>query len=115
MKAAVTGYITAVINSYARSIETLKPNKAPEHIISRFKTIREELNDLLDFVEDIPEGAKDPITLTINLNSNEEVKILRKRVRELEDSCENMNEVQINQLNRIRELQDHIKSLEGKR
>lgn len=114
MKAAVTGYITAVINNYTRSIETLKSNKAPEHMISRFQTIREELNDLLDFVEDIPEGAKEPITLTIDINSNEEVEILRKRVIELEDSCENMNEVQINQLNRIRELQDYIKNLEGK-
>lgn len=60
-------------------------------------TIREELNDLLDFVEDIPDESKEPIILAITSDSNNEtVEILRKRVRELEDSCENMSQVERN-------------------
>lgn len=106
MKALIIGYITAVINNYTRSIETLKECGASEGAIKRFETIREELNDLLDFVEDIPEWSKEPVTLNITINSNEEVEILRKRIRELEDSCENMCEVQKNQLKRIEYLKD---------
>lgn len=36
MKSAVIGYITAVINNYTRSIETLKECKASEGAIKRF-------------------------------------------------------------------------------
>lgn len=73
MKAAVTGYITAVINNYTRTIDNLRDNKVEGMAIRRYETIREELSDLLDFVEDIPEENK-----------------------ELEDSCENMSQVERN-------------------
>lgn len=95
MKAAVTGYITAVINNYTRAIENLKTVKTAPITISKYETIREELNDLLDFIEDIPEETGGPITVVLNSN-NEEVEILRKRIRELEDSCENMAQVEKN-------------------
>lgn len=107
MKAAVTGYITAVINNYTRTIENLKKNKVPEHMLRRYETIREELNDLLDFIEDIPEETSGPITVILNSN-HEEVEILRKRIRELEDNCENDCTI-------IRNLNNKIRILEGNR
>lgn len=66
MKQAITGYITAVINNYTRAIENLRQNKVDNMIIRRYKTIREELSDLLDFVEDIPEERKEPVAIVLS-------------------------------------------------
>lgn len=101
MKELIIGYITAVINNYTRTIDTFKQYNAANGSIRRFETIREELNDLLDFVEDIPEETKEPYTIIFRTDSEEEVNILRKRIRELEDSCENMCEIERNLRNKI--------------
>lgn len=91
MKAAVTGYITAVINNYTRTIENLRDNKVEGMAIRRYETIREELSDLLDFIEDIPEENKEPVTVVLNSN------------------CENVCEVERNQLNTIAKQEEEIK------
>lgn len=66
VKAAITGYITAVINNYTRAVENLKKNKAPAHTFSKYQTIIEELNDLLDFIEDLPEEKHESIIITFD-------------------------------------------------
>lgn len=127
MKALIIGYITATINHYTRSIETLKECKASDGSVRRFETIREELNDLLDYVEDIPEEIKEPITVVFS--NNDELDKLKKYIRELEDKCENSEAMNKNLNKQVLELRDNnrawqeacimlrekVDSLEGKR
>ena len=101
MKEAITGYITGVINCYTRSITKL--NKLYVEDIKRFEAIRDEFSDLLDFVEDLPEQ-----------HNSEENKVLRKQIIELEKNCEGDCKVIMVLYNRIRELEEKLKNLEGK-
>jgi archaellum component FlaC len=131
MKAEITGYITAVINNYTRTIERLKELQVNDLHLLRSESFRKELNDMLDFVTDIQEEK--PQTAQIVEDLAKEIKrlenkladdwktfdkiavangIYRNRIRELEESCENMCQVQRNQLNKIEFLENHIKNLE---
>lgn len=113
MKSAITGYITAIINEHTRKIENLKAVKAGAETVKRAMEIREQWNDLLDYVADIPEETKKPITVTFNSN-NDEVDKLKKYIRELEDCCENMSEVERNLHKKILELKDNNRMWEAK-
>ncbi|KGI39134.1 hypothetical protein KY54_04225, partial [Clostridium tetani] len=59
---------------------------------------------ILDYVTDLKEENNQPITVV--LNSNGEVEFLKKRIRELEESCETDNEVIEKQHRKIKELQN---------
>lgn len=63
-----------------------------------------DLTDILDYVTDLKEENNQPITVV--LNSNGEVEFLKKRIRELEESCETDNEVIEKQHRKIKELQN---------
>jgi len=93
------GYITSMINGCERGITYMEKSRIPALSIETAKAYRDELTDLLSFVEDIPVQKQGPIT--INLGDPETVRILKKEIGELEDSCENMCEVQKNQLKKI--------------
>lgn len=55
VKQAITGYITGMINNHYRIIESMKKNGFKDHSIQLHENCINELNDLLDFVGDIPE------------------------------------------------------------
>jgi hypothetical protein len=65
MKKIITGYITAMINSYTRTITRLESIGANTNNIKTLEAAREDLNDLLDFVEDLP-GEKEQIIVVLN-------------------------------------------------
>lgn len=89
MKAEITGYITALINVKELNVKRIKRSN-PNIDIKAHQNSIEELSCLLDFVEDVPEEM-DHITVVVK---DEEADLLRKRIRELEDSCENMCEIE---------------------
>lgn len=89
MKQSIIGYVTALTNVHADMLDKIPTNTRGTSVHGMFLN---ELNALLDFIEDIPE--ENP--LVINLNSIEETEFLRKRIRELEESCESMCEVEKN-------------------
>ena len=117
MKEGIVGYITGIINSHQRKIEVMT-GKATEYSIHQQKCFKSELSDLLDYVIDIPEETVTDTYIEINrlrdileekqVRSEDlafEIIILRQRVAELEESCENMCEVE-------RNLQQKIKHFE---
>lgn len=96
MKDMLIGYITALINNQDRKIESLKENKVDEITIENFNSFKGILEDLLIFTEDSSE---------IEICSlKEEATMLRKRVQELEESCEDMCEIEQNLHNQIANL-----------
>lgn len=88
MKAEIIGYVTGMINSYERTISQYKKDELPKEKYKSFDLVKEELSDLLDFAQDIPE----------------ETDRLNKRIAELEESCENMNDIEKNLHLQIKEL-----------
>jgi len=58
------------------------------------------------------EESKQPITVV--LNNNDEVNKLKKYIRELEDCCENMSEVERNLHKKILGLKDNNRMWEAK-
>lgn len=107
MKEAITGYITGVINRYTRSIERLKKCGAPATATNNLVLIKEEFSDLLEFVINIPDDSQ---TLMLNFNAvledkEYEITILKQRAAELEESCENIYEVERNLHKKIERLE----------
>lgn len=93
MKDQITGYLTAVINGYERTICKLNTLKISTSEINKYENFKDVLCDLLDFVEDLEEEKK-----------IEEAEGLRKRIRELEESCENDCKIIRNLHKQIEEL-----------
>jgi len=92
LKEIIIALLTIAVNRYERTkVDNL----------SKISIIK-DLTDILDYVEDIQEEKLNPIQVTFHKNSNEE--LLRKRIRELEDSCENFAEVERNLLNKNGQL-----------
>ncbi|ACA55207.1 hypothetical protein FDC45_13105 [Clostridium botulinum] len=86
MKQAITGYITALINMYSDG-----------NVEEKFV---QQLNDLLDYVADLKEENREDITRVV-LNNNIEITKLQEYIKELEESCENNNEVTRQQWEKI--------------
>jgi hypothetical protein len=85
MKREILGYISALVNLYDKEI----PKGHPPLI--HLQGVQKSIDDLYEFVIDIEdEEAKEPV---VAVDNNGLVKILRKRVLELEESCQNDNEV----------------------
>lgn len=98
MKEIIIALLTIAVNRYERAkVDSLSK-----------RSIINDLTDILDYVEDIQEEKINTIQTTFHENSNEE--LLRKRIRELEDSCENFVEVERNLLNRKEVLEDTIRA-----
>ncbi|WP_373899309.1 hypothetical protein ACER0A_002070 [Haloimpatiens sp. FM7315] len=95
MKQAIMSYITALINVHNNALERITDRATNSNI----KTFINELNDLLNFIADSPEEKH--ITIILNKKDNE---TLRKRIKELEESCENMCEVERNLHEQIKQL-----------
>ncbi|MEW9093982.1 MAG: hypothetical protein AB2417_02770 [Clostridiaceae bacterium] len=121
MKDQIIGYLTAMINSYenrtAKIINNV-PVTGMQKAISEtrrehMKGFIEDLNDMLDFVEDIREEDEDPIIVNIYRN-NDEIKKSRKYIKELEEGCELNNEVILKQFKRIQSLENENKQLQEK-
>ena len=100
IKDVVIALLTTTINRY--SDLRFSGNMIPREIIIK------DLTGTLDYVADIPED-KQPITVV--LGNNEEVERLKSYIRELEDSCENMNQVEKNLAKQIEELKDENQRL----
>ena len=118
MKDKITGYITGVVNNHIRIVASMKKNDFSRALIQSHQNYTNQLNDLLDYVMDIPEETVIDTYVEINrlrdILAKEEVSsedmafeiiILKQRVAELEESCENMSEVE-------RSLQQEIGNLE---
>lgn len=101
MKKEITAYITGVINSYTKTVAILNENNAFNTNLNSFVAVKEEFSELLNYVMDIPEENKEQLISNFNISlENENLKQtnakLLSRVMELEESCENMNEVERN-------------------
>lgn len=103
MKKEITGYITASINNYERNIKRMHTLKANAIEIKKYENFANELNDLIDYVTDIPEESQEPITVVLN---NTEVETLKNRINELEETCIANNEVIDTQFKRIKEQKE---------
>lgn len=100
MKEEITGYLTGMIDSSNRGVEFLKEVGQPTTIIEICEGHVLGLSDLLDFVEDISEEEQ------VHGDSIAEINLLRKRIRELEDSCENMCVIEKNLHKQLAMLKD---------
>ena len=101
MKKEITGYIQGVINSYSRTIERLKVSGVPITSTNSFQSFKEEFSDLLEFVIDIPEEKEESI---MSFNIALENGAIKRRITELEEFCENLNEVEGNLHREIEKL-----------
>jgi myosin heavy subunit len=111
MKAKIIAYITALSDVNRRFLEEVKgtsDREAKGQYIA-VESMTKDLDNLIDFIEDIPSELNEPIMLI--LNNIEEAQILRKRIRELEDSCENMNDVEKNLHQKINKLEEETEKL----
>jgi hypothetical protein len=103
MKEQIIGYVTALVDTNSGTIN---------------QSMVRCLNNLLEYVIDIPEESKEVSILNFNLSlENENLKQsnakLLNRVMELEESCENMNEVEINLHKRVQALIDNNETLDN--
>lgn len=114
MKKEITSYLTALINTHKNA---LSPDTSILVNSYNRKAIK-ELNDLFEFVKAIPEDKVTDTYVEINrlrdilarveIDSDTETlrrMNLQRRVVELEESCENMNEVEKNNHVTISELE----------
>ena len=78
MKKEIMAYITALTDVYTHTVNM---------------PVKNCLDNLMNFIEDIPEG-KDKAILDFNIALENES--LKKRIIELEESCENMCDIEKN-------------------
>ncbi|HDK7165891.1 TPA: hypothetical protein PTV51_002218 [Clostridium botulinum] len=126
MKQAITGYITALINNYERKITNLYATNVNLCKIRKYEKLKDELCDLLDFVIDIQEEKKEPTKVVLNNNTEilslkkyikgleEERSILLKNIKELEESCQYMCDIEKNQLEKMELLKAENEDLKAK-
>ncbi|AUN22285.1 hypothetical protein RSJ22_12905 [Clostridium botulinum] len=111
MKQAITGYITALINVYVG-------NEYPQSNLLHFnnnKFIIKDLNDLLDYVADLKEEEnKSNEVLNIFNEIVMENKTLNKTVKDLEESCQYMCDIEKNQLEKMELLKAENEDLKAK-
>ncbi|AUM96353.1 MULTISPECIES: hypothetical protein [Clostridium] len=105
MKQTITAYITALTNVYMGKEYpdgTFLKDANERFII--------DLNNLLDFIADLKEEK--PINLV--LNCNKETTRFKKYIKELEETCEDNNEVIRKQFERIKGLEFENKNLKSR-
>jgi len=89
MKKEILSYLTGVINSYTSTIAVLTTNEGFSTSLNTLVAIKGEFESLLDIVMDIPEDKGQAIT---NFNKALKNNDLKKKVLELEETNENMND-----------------------
>jgi len=122
LKAEIMGYITGITNNHLRIVASMEKYGFEETLTAIHENVIDELNDLLTFVEDVPEeteftkvvlakeGVKMPMSkFTTELydiigDLQDQKEVLEKRVKELEESCQNMCDVDRNLQKKIKEL-----------
>lgn len=98
--AKIEGSLTILINQHLR-------NSEGGYKLS--KVFAEQLEDLLEMVVDMQgKDEKYPIKVLVDYEENER---LRKRILELEETCENMNEIEINLSKKIEKLEEENQNL----
>ena len=70
MKAEIIGYVTGMVNSYIRTIDQYKKDEIPKEKYKKFDLVKEELSDLLDYIQDIPEEINNAAIKIDNLSLN---------------------------------------------
>jgi hypothetical protein len=80
MKQEITGYITGMINSYERTIDQYEKDELPKEKYKKFDLVKEELSDLLDFVQNIPEEKHEPVII----NNSADFEKIKSYARKLE-------------------------------
>ena len=89
MKKEILSYLTGVINSYTSTIAVLTANEGLNTSLNTLVAIKGEFEILLDIVMDIPEDKEQAIT---NFNKALKYNALKKKILELEETNENMND-----------------------
>ncbi|APF26060.1 hypothetical protein NPD5_241 [Clostridium sporogenes] len=101
MKQVVIALLTTTINRYS---------EVPGSIVSQ-KCVINDLTNILDYIQDIPEGNE---VLNIFHEIVIENKALNKTVKDLEESCQYMCDVEKNQLKKIELLKAENEDLRAK-
>ena len=109
MKDKIAGYITGIVNNHIRIVKSMKENGYSRVTIQSHENYTNELSDLLDYVMDIPEETVTDTYAEINRLKEKleydwftfesvsfENLVLKKRIEELEESCQLMCEVERN-------------------
>lgn len=104
MKKEIVGYLTGAINNHNRTVKLMKEARNPSGLGTVYESFVEELKDLKEFIENESEEL---------VAESRTAEWFRNRVRELEESCENMCEVQKNQQSKIKELEIDLESSKG--
>lgn len=104
MKQVVIALLTTTINRYS---------EVAGSIVSQ-KCVINDLTNILDYIQDIPEGNKPNEVLNIFNEIVMENKTLNKTVKELEESCQYMCDVEKNQLKKIELLKAENEDLKAK-
>ncbi|HGG0416135.1 TPA: hypothetical protein ACJFE8_000886 [Clostridium sporogenes] len=104
MKQVVIALLTTTINRYS---------EVPGSIVSQ-KCVINDLTNILDYIQDIPEGNKPNEVLNIFNEIVMENKTLNKTVKELEESCQYMCDIEKNQLEKMELIKSENKKLKVK-
>lgn len=94
MKKEIIGYITGAINNHIRILESMNKYGYSKASVQSHQNYADELSDLSKFITNIPDANKEASILAFNVAL--ENGSLKRRIVELEESCENMNEVEKN-------------------
>ena len=89
MKKELVSYLTGVINSYSSTISVLTTNEGFSTSLNTLVAIKGEFESLLDIVMDIQENKDQAI---MNFNKALKNDALKKKILELEETNENMND-----------------------
>ncbi len=104
MKQVVIALLTTTINRYS---------EVAGSIVSQ-KCVINDLTNILDYIQDIPEGNKENEVLNIFYEIVMENKALNKTVKDLEESCQYMCDVEKNQLEKMELIKSENKKLKVK-
>lgn len=104
VKDIVVALLTTTINRY--SDLKCDRNWLPKEMVIK------DLTGMLDYAADVKETDKQPITVV--LNNNMDITRLQEYIKELEETCEDNNEVIRKQFERIKGLEFENKNLKNR-
>ncbi|MBA4509166.1 hypothetical protein H1057_14115 [Clostridium sporogenes] len=104
MKQVVIALLTTTINRYSEVSGSIVAQKC----------VINDLTNILDYIQDIPEENKPNEVLNIFHEIVIENKALNKTVKDLEESCQYMCDVEKNQLKKIELLKAENEDLKAK-
>ncbi|HDK7158448.1 TPA: hypothetical protein PTV43_003655 [Clostridium botulinum] len=104
MKQVVIALLTTTINRYYEVAANTLFKRA----------VINDLTNILDYIQDIPEENKSNEVLNIFNEIVIENKVLNKRVKDLEESCQYMCDIEKNQLEKMELIKSENKKLKVK-